>query len=137
MATIVLIDPHISIAGNDLSGNPAITSVELSYEADAVEATGFGDTTRTNKGGLKNWGVRLNLNSDFGAGGLDDVMFPLVGTEVAVVIRPKDVAVSADNPQYSGTGLLTSFPPLSGEIGALASASAEIVPAGDLARATA
>ena len=51
MAEFVLIDPFISIGGNDVSEH--FTSVALPVEAETQEATAFGDSWRTRVGGLK------------------------------------------------------------------------------------
>ena len=45
---------------------------------------------------------------------LDSILFPLVGTAVALIVRPASGVVSTSNPQFNGTGVLTSYPPLTG-----------------------
>ena len=135
MGKIVLVDAFVSVGGNDISSN--VSSATLTYEADAVEKTCMGDTTHLNMGGLKNWGLEIELLDDYDAAEIDSIMFPLVGTEVACIIRPDSAVVGVDNPQYTGQGVVTSYPPIGGSVGDAAGSSISIVPAGALGRATA
>ena len=96
MAEFVLTDPFISIAGNDVSEH--FTSVALPVEAETQEATAFGDEWRTRLGGLKDWSASLDFNQDFAAGQLDALMWPLIGTNVALVIRPDSAAAGGGQP---------------------------------------
>ena len=86
MAEFVLIDPFISFAGIDVSDH--FTSVALPVEAETQEATAFGDEWRTRVGGLKDWSASLDFNQDFDAGQLDALMWPLIGTNVALSHPP-------------------------------------------------
>jgi len=134
MAKIVLTDAQVEIGGNDISAN--VSSVTLNYEADAVEKTCMGDGTHLNMGGLKNWGLELELLDDYDAAAVDSILFPLVGTEVACLVRPSSAVVGVSNPEYTGQGIITAYPPLGGSVGDAAGSSISIVPAGALARAT-
>jgi hypothetical protein len=136
MAKIVLKDAFVSVDGNDISDH--VSQVTLGYEADAVEKTAMGALTHNNIGGtLKNWSVEAELHSNYAAAALDSILFPLVGTEVAVIVRAdKTAGVGASNPNYTGQGIVTSYPPIGGAVGDLATSSVSIVPAGDLTRAT-
>ena len=134
MAEFVLIDPFISIAGNDVSEH--FTSVALPVEAETQEATAFGDEWRTRLGGLKDWSASLDFNQDFADGALDDLMWPLLGTNVALIIRPDSAAVGANNPQWTGNAIFMSYPPLGNSVGELATGSMTMEGNGPLARAT-
>lgn len=136
MAKIVLKDASVVVGGNDISDH--VSSVTLTYEADAVEKTAMGDDTHNNIGGtLKNWSLEAELHSDYAVAELDSILFPLVGTEVSVVVKATSAAVGASNPSYTGQGIVTSYPPLGGSVGDLATGSLSVAPAGDLARAIA
>ena len=100
MSEFVLTDPYISIDSNDLSDH--FTSISLPVEADVQQSTAFGSGWRTRLGGLKDWSATLDFNQDFDDGQLDDILWPLIGTSVAVVVRADSAAVGADNPEYSG-----------------------------------
>jgi hypothetical protein len=44
--------------------------------------------------------------------------------------------VGADNPNFTGNGLISSYPPIGGSVGDLAATTVSIVAAGTLSRAT-
>lgn len=135
MTTIALTDAYININSNDLSdyGN----QVALSYEADALEDTAFGDDTHSQKGGLKNWSMEMTFHQDFADNALDEILFGLVGSTVTCAMRPTSANKGTSNPEYSGTGLITSYKPFGNSVGELAGASISIVAAGTLSRLTA
>lgn len=135
MAKLTFDAPFLSVDGVDLSDR--VESLTLTYESEANDASAGGDNTRKMLAGLKNWGVEVNFRQDYAAGEVDATLFDKVGTECALVIRPNVAVVGVTNPQYSGTGLLTSYAPLAGSVGSVIDAPATWVPAGDLARATA
>lgn len=135
MAVFVATDYNIKINGTDYSAN--LTQAELSLEADDVETTTFGSTYRSRIGGLKQGSLNLQFNQDFAASGIDSVLFPLLGTQATVVIKPTSTAVSATNPSYTFNALVTSYTPISGSVGDLATFSVTWPVAGTVTRATA
>jgi hypothetical protein len=135
MAKTVLTDAFVSIGGNDISDH--VRTVTLNYAAEEQDDTTMGDDTRTNLGGLKTWSLDLEVANDFAATEIDSIMFPLVGTQVAVVFRPTSAAKGTNNPEYTGTGMLSSYNPVGQSVGDLATAPITIVSAGTLARAVA
>ena len=135
MAVFVATDYNIKINGVDYSAN--LTQAELSLEADDVETTAFGSTYRNRIAGLKQGSLNLQFNQDFGASGLDSVLFPLLGTAATVIIKPTSTAVSATNPTYTFNALVTSYTPISGSVGDLATFSVTWPVAGTVTRATA
>ena len=134
MAEFVLKDPYITINTNDVSDH--FTSISLPTEAETQESTAFGDDWRTRAGGLKDWSASLDFNQDFDAGQLDDLMWPLLGTSVAIEVRPGPGARSPTNPAYFGNAILMSYPPLGNSVGELATGSLGLEGAGVLTRAT-
>ena len=134
MAELVLTDAFISIGGNDLSEH--FSSVTIETSAELQEATAFGDDWRTRVGGLKDWSVSADFMQDFAASQLDATLWPLLGTDVAVIIRPTSAVRSAANPQYGGNAILESYPPLGNSVGELATGSISLQGNGPLARAT-
>lgn len=135
MAVFVATDYNIKINGVDYSAN--LTQAELSLEADDVEVTAFGSTYRSRIGGLKQGSLNLQFNQDFGASGLDSVIFPLLGTAATVIIKPTSTAVSATNPTYTFNALVTSYTPISASVGDLATFSVTWPVSGTVTRATA
>ena len=135
MAEIVLTDAFVSVDGNDISGN--VKSVTLSYSAEMLDKTAMGDDTRNKIGGLKDWNMSVEMHEDYAAAGVDSILFPLVGSTVPIIVRPTSAVVGVNNPQYAGSGVIESYPPLGGAVGELASASMSIQSGGTLARTTA
>lgn len=135
MASLVFTDAFVSIGGVDVSAS--VQSVTLPYAAEMVDETTMGATTRINKGGLKTWSSDITFKQDFAASPAPDaVLFPLVGTTFTYIVRPvKGTAVSATNPNYTGTGILESYTPIDGSVGDLATAPVTIQSAGTLTRA--
>jgi hypothetical protein len=135
VAIFVATDYKVTLGTTNVS--TYLTQTELGLEADEVETTAFGATFRTRVGGLKNGLLTLQFNQDFGAGGVDALLFPLLGSAVAFVITPSSTAVSATNPSYSGTALVTQYTPISASVGDLATFSVSWSTTGSITRATA
>jgi hypothetical protein len=136
MPIMVLTDVFLSIGGVDLSDH--VDQVTLSYSADVIDKTAFGTAgTRQRVGGLKDWSMSFQVQSDEAAGSVSATLFPLVGATTAVIMRPKKAtAVSATNPNYQGNAVLENFNPLDGGIGELARSSSTLQGDGLLTRAT-
>jgi len=135
MARIVLTNAVVKINSVDLSDH--VASIELSQEVEEVETTAFGDSARTRTGGLANNSLSLDFHQDFASASVDDTLNALVGGTASFEILPAGTAVSATNPSYSGTVLLTEWTPVSGAIGELATASITWPISGAVTRATA
>jgi hypothetical protein len=114
-----------------------IASVTLDITSDEVETTAFGSTYRTRIGGLKDASVSLDFHQDFGAGSVDSLLFPLMGSTVAVKIAPTSGTVSATNPEYRFTALVTQYQPFAGAVGDLATLSVTWPVSGEVVRGTA
>jgi hypothetical protein len=114
-----------------------IASVTLDITSDEVETTAFGSTYRTRIGGLKDASVSLDFHQDFGAGSVDSLLFPLMGSTVAVKIAPTSGTVTATNPEYRFTALVTQYQPFAGAVGDLATLSVTWPVSGEVTRATA
>lgn len=135
MAQLVFTDGFVSLGAVDYSDQ--LVSATINYEAEAIDDTAMGDTTRSNTGGLKNWSMEFEFIQDEASGQTGANLFALVGTTVAIIARPDNSdGVSASNPNYTGTGLLTSYAPLSASVGELSKCRVSFVPAGALSRAT-
>lgn len=135
MAEVVFKNAYITIGGVDLSDH--VRQLSISYEAEIQDITAMADNSRARIGGLKNWSVDVEFNQDFAAAKVDATLFALVGTSVALVMRPDAGVVAATNPQFSGSAILASYPPLSGSVGDVHTASVSFQGNGDLTRATA
>ena len=122
MAKFVATNYNIKINGTDLSSDIAAVTFEMS--AAEQEVTAFGDTFVQRIAGLKDASVTLDWHQDFAAsGGVDSVIFPLLGTGATVTVIPNGTAVSSSNPSFSGIFLVTEYSPLASSVGDLATFS--------------
>jgi hypothetical protein len=127
-------DYKVTIGTTVLSSS--IASVTLDITTDEVETTAFGSSYRTRIGGLKDASVSLDFHQDFGAGAVDALLFPLMGSTVAVSIAPTSGTITSSNPLYSFTALVTQYQPYAGAIGDLATFSVTWPVSGEVTRAT-
>jgi hypothetical protein len=135
MAKFYAQDYKITIGTAVLSED--IASVTLDITTDEIETTAFGQTYRTRIGGLRDASVSLDFHQDFGAGSVDALLFPLMGSTVAVKIAPTSGTVTATNPEYRFTALVTQYQPFAGAVGDLATLSVTWPVSGEVTRATA
>ena len=136
MAKFYAQDYKITVGTTVLSDD--IASVTLDITADEVETTSFGNAGyRTRIGGLKDASVSLDFHQDFGAGSVDALLFPLMGSTVAVRIAPTSGTVTATNPEYRFTALVTQYQPFAGSVGDLATLSVTWPVSGEVVRGTA
>ena len=134
MAKFYAQDYKVTIGTNVLS--TSIASVTLDITTDDLETTAFGSTYRTRIGGLKDASVSFDFHQDFGAGAVDSLLFPLMGSTVAVKISPTSTAVSATNPEYRFDALVTQYQPFAGAVGDLATLSVTWPVSGEVVRGT-
>lgn len=135
MAKFVATDYNITIGGSDFSSSLASVSLDLS--AEEQETTAFGQTSRSRIGGLKDGEVSLDFHQDFGASAVDATLFPLLGGTVEVVVKPTNGSVTATNPSYTFTCLVTEYQPFASSVGDLATLSVSWPITGDVTRGTA
>lgn len=134
MASQVLTDAEFNWNSVDLSAY--VKSVTVNYEAEMQDETAMGDTTRISLGGLKVWSMDVELLNDEASSAVAQTLFPDVGVQRTALVRPTSSAVGATNPNYTGTGILVSFSPVSGAVGDLNRGTIRIQSAGALSRAT-
>ena len=134
MSRLVLTNVHCKINNVDLSDH--IASIEIAQSWDDVETTAFGDSGRTRVAGLQDSTITLDFHQDFAAGEVDATISPLVGGTASFYIVPDGTAVTATNPKYTGTVLITEWTPLAGSVGDLATVSVTWPVSGVVARGT-
>ena len=134
MAKFAATDYKITVAGVDFSTN--LNSVELSQEADDLETTAFGQSWRSRIGGLNNASVTLNFMQDFAAGSVDATLNPLLGSIATVIIQSASGTVSATQPKYTATCLVTSYSPFASSVGDIATLSVTWPVSGTVVRGT-
>ena len=134
MAKFVATDYAITINGSDFSSSLAAATLEIT--AEEQETTAFGSGYRTRIGGLKDASLSLDFHQDFGAASVDATLFPLLGTQATVTIKPTSGSVSATNPSYSMLALVTQYSPFASSIGDLATLSVSWPVSGTVTRGT-
>jgi len=119
MAKIVLTDAVITV--NSVVLSEYSNSVTLNYEVDSVEVTGMSDTAHKFTGGLQNNSLEVAFMQDFAATKVEATVYPLVGTQTTVKVKPTSAAVGATNPEYTLTGCyLAAHTPVAASVGELA-----------------
>jgi hypothetical protein len=134
MAALVLTNAYIAVNSVVLSDHGA--NVTLNYEIDSVENTAFGSSGHTFTGGLQNLTVDVEFFQDFAASNVEATIYPLVGTQTTVVIKPNGATTSATNPAYTiSSTFLASHQPVAGAVGEMAMTSLSFT-GGTIAKAT-
>lgn len=136
MAIFVATDFSVTINGSTALAS-YLTQVELKTTANDVTTTAFGSGWITRVAGLKEGSLTLAFNQDYAAATVDATLWPLLGSNATVVIKPTSSAVSSANPSYSAVCLVTDLTPVSGQIGDLATFSITWPTNGTVTRATA
>lgn len=136
MAIFVATDFSVSINGSTALAS-YLTQVELKTSANDVTTTAFGSSWVTRVAGLKEGSLTLNFNQDYAAAAVDATLWPLLGSNATVVIKPTSTATSATNPAYTAICLVTDLTPVAGNIGDLATFSVTWPTTGAVSRATA
>ena len=129
-----LSNPSVTINSVDLSDQ--CTSATVTYTAEALESTAFGDTARKYTAGLQNYEVTVTLYQSYAGSETEATIYSLVGTTTTLVIKPASGAVSATNPSYTLTGAyLESHTPIAASLGELSTVTLTFR-GGTLAKAT-
>lgn len=134
MAVFVLTDAAVTINAVNLSGY--VRKATLKTSAEDKDSTAMGATYKARAGGLKDWELTLEFNSDFAASQVDATLWPLLGATSTVTAKATSAANSATNPQFSGSALLKEYSPIDGAVGDMATATASFAGAGTLSRLT-
>ena len=135
MAKYAANDHSVTINGSAFS--TALQSVELMVEAAELETTAFGGTFRERIAGLKTGSITLNFYQDFAASQVDATLWPLLGSNATVVVKPTSSTASATNPAFTAVCLVTQYTPFSSSVGDIATVSVTWPTTGTVSRATA
>lgn len=136
MAIFVATDFNVSINGSTALAS-YLTQVELKATATDVTTTAFGSQWVTRVAGLREGSLTLTFNQDYAAATVDATLWPLLGANATVVIKPNSSAVGTSNPAYTAICLVTDLTPISGQVGDLATLSITWPTTGAVTRATA
>jgi len=131
----VATDYNISINGTSFSASLAAATLDITAEEQDV--TSFGSSFRSRIGGLKDASLSLDFHQDFAAASVDATLFPLLGTQATVVIKPTSGTATATNPAYSFNCLVTQYQPFASSIGDLATTAISWPVSSEIVRGTA
>lgn len=134
MSQHLLYNAYLSVNGVALSG--WTKTVRVPQGVESLDDTAMGDTTRTHLGGLKTWSVEADLEQDYASSAVDQTLNAIVGTVVAIEVRPDAGSVSATNPKWTGNALVKDYQPIGGTVGELHMTRLMLESAGPLTRAT-
>jgi hypothetical protein len=132
---IVITNANVTVGGVDLSSH--ITKVTISTSVNEVETTTMGSNDVKRVGGLKDSSLSIDFNQDFAAAAVEATIYPLLGSTATVVVKPVGTAVSATNPSYTASVLVTEWMPLDAQVGDLSTASVSWPVNGAITKATA
>lgn len=121
MAAFMLYNASVVINSVDLSDH--VTSITFSENATELETTAMGDSNITRIGGLLDGNIDLEFNQDMQTSETQATIRSLLGTVTTVVVKSDAAAVSAANPSWTFSALVTEWPSVNGTVGELATAS--------------
>ena len=134
MTIFAATDFTISLNAVDLTDH--CSSITTSFDVAELATTAFGDEWTTVIGGLKSGSIAVNFHQDFASSSVDSTLYSALGTVVPVVVKPTSGAVSATNPSYSFSVLITGVTPIAASVGDLAVQSLTFPISGAVTRAT-
>jgi hypothetical protein len=136
MAKYVVTATVVKIGTTNVSDSCASATLELT--AADVDVTDFGGAGWTEViGGLKSGTVTLDFHNDYGVGGINTILNPLLGSIATVTLVPNGTVVSATNPIWTAPVLINSVSPIAGAVGDLATFSVSFPTSGEVTFATA
>lgn len=130
MAQTVLTNCGVTV--NSTSISTSVKSVKVNRTPDMLDNTTFGMGAKSRKKGLDDWSIELQIVDDFASAALDEGLWALfdAGSTFTTILRPNATAVRGpSNPEYSGVGIIESFP-IGGGVGELAEKTIRILAAG-------
>jgi hypothetical protein len=100
-----------------------VSTVSLNREVEAVTITAMNDNIQNMVGGVEVSSVSLELFNDFAAASVNSLFEDAIGTKLALKLIPVTGTVSATNPSYSMSCLITQWTPINGSTDGAATAS--------------
>ena len=112
-----------------------VSTVSLNREVEAVTITSMNDTVQNLIGGVEVSNVSLELFNDFAAASVNSLFEDAIGSKLGIKLIPVTGTVTATNPSYSMSCLITQWTPINGSTDGAATASVTF-PVTDLTKAT-
>lgn len=134
MAVFHFNDASITINSVDLSA--WANSVDVTTDVNILDDTHFGDSWEGKIPGMRSWSATVQFSQDFAASAVDATLWSADATAVTCVFVPTSSAVSATNPSFTGTAIVSYSGPMGDGVGDKATASVSLTGSGALTRAT-
>jgi len=103
-----------------------VSTVSLAREIDQVEITAMSDNIQNMIGGVERPTLSLELYNDFAAASVNSLFEDALGTKLNIKLIPVAGTVSATNPSYTMSCLVSSWTPINGAIDSVASVSVSL-----------
>jgi hypothetical protein len=100
-----------------------VSTVSLAREIDQVEITAMNDNLNNFVGGIERSVLNLELYNDFASASVNSLFEDALGTKLNIKLIPVSGTVSATNPSYTMSCLISSWTPVNGAVDAVASVS--------------
>lgn len=101
-----------------------VSSVSLSRELDVVDITAMTDTVANAITGVERSTLNLELYNDFAASSVNSLFEDALGTKLNIRLVPVSGTVTATNPSYTMSCLISNWTPINGSIDGVMSVSA-------------
>jgi hypothetical protein len=103
-----------------------VSTVSLAREIDQVEITAMNDNLANFIGGVERSVLNLEVFNDFAAASVNSLFEDALGTKLNIKLIPVSGTVSATNPSYTMSCLVSSWTPVNGAVDAVASVSVSL-----------
>ena len=103
-----------------------VSTVSLAREIDQVEITAMNDNLNNFVGGIERSVLNLELYNDFASASVNSLFEDALGTKLNIKLIPVSGTVSATNPSYTMSCLISSWTPVNGAVDAVASVSVSL-----------
>lgn len=123
------------IVGSTSTITSFVSSVSLQREVDQVEITAMNDTLNNFVGGVERSVLNLELFNDFAASSVNSLFEDAIGTKINIKLIPVSGTVTATNPSYTMSCLVSQWTPINGSIDNVATVSVSL-PVTALTKAT-
>jgi len=100
-----------------------VSTVSLNREVEAVTITAMNDTVQNMIGGVEVSSLSLEIFNDFAAASVNSLFEDAIGSKLAIKLIPVTGTVTATNPSYSMSCLITQWTPISGSTDSAMTAS--------------
>jgi hypothetical protein len=103
-----------------------VSTVSLAREIDQVDISAMNDNIQNMIGGIERPTLNLELYNDFASASVNALFEDALGTKLNIKLIPVSGTVTATNPSYTMSFLITSWTPVNGAVDAVASVSVSL-----------